>query len=147
KSRSTSSAAGSRRRSRAMVPALPAPVPVIASRPMTDLRRRAEQLGLSEKDYVQHGDGVGKLNPSVAFLDDQIKLPGKLVLVSAINPTPAGEGKTTISIGLADGLRARGVGSVPPRRQPSLGPTLGSKGGGAGGGNSRLEPFERVNLG
>jgi len=114
---------------------------------MTDLRRSAEQLGLTENDYVQYGEGVGKLKPAVAFLDEDAKLPGKLVLVSAINPTPAGEGKTTISIGLADGLRARGVRSVAALRQPSLGPTLGSKGGGAGGGNARLEPFERVNLG
>jgi formate--tetrahydrofolate ligase len=114
---------------------------------MTDLRRSAEQLGLTENDYVQYGEGVGKLKPSAAFLEDDAKLPGQLVLVSAINPTPAGEGKTTISIGLADGLRARGVRSVAALRQPSLGPTLGSKGGGAGGGNARLEPFERVNLG
>src|SRR5580658_2803297 len=114
---------------------------------MTDLRRSAEQLGLTENDYVQYGEGVGKLTPAAAFLDDDAKLPGQLVLVSAITPTPAGEGKTTVSIGLADGLRARGVRSVAALRQPSLGPTLGSKGGGAGGGNARLEPFDRVNLG
>ncbi len=118
---------------------------------MTDLRRSAEQLGLTENDYVQYGEGVGKLKPAAAFAvasgDENTKLPGQLVLVSAINPTPAGEGKTTISIGLADGLRARGVRSVAALRQPSLGPTLGSKGGGAGGGRARLEPFERVNLG
>jgi len=118
---------------------------------MTDLRRSAEQLGLTENDYVQYGEGVGKLTPAAAFAeasgDDDAKLPGQLVLVSAITPTPAGEGKTTISIGLADGLRARGIRSVAALRQPSLGPTLGSKGGGAGGGNARLEPFERVNLG
>ncbi len=114
---------------------------------MSDLRRSAEQLGLTENDYVQYGEGVGKLTPAAAFLGEDAKLPGQLVLVSAINPTPAGEGKTTISIGLADGLRSRGVRSVAALRQPSLGPTLGSKGGGAGGGNARLEPFERVNLG
>ena len=74
-------------------------------------------------------------------------LPGKLVLVSALTPTPAGEGKTTVSIGLADGLRRRGLYAACALRQPSLGPTLGSKGGGAGGGQARLEPFARVNLG
>ena len=94
-----------------------------------------------------YGEGVAKLLPTATFLSDNAPLPGKLVLVSAINPTPAGEGKTTVSIGLADGLRLRGVRSVAALRQPSLGPTLGSKGGGAGGGRSRLEPFERVNLG
>ena len=114
---------------------------------MSDLTRSAAQLGLSEDDYVPYGDGVGKLRPKVAFLGSDAKLTGKLVLVSAINPTPAGEGKTTVSIGLADGLRARGVRALAALRQPSLGPTLGSKGGGAGGGRARLEPFDRVNLG
>src|SRR5262249_27271740 len=97
--------------------------------------------------YVPFGEGAAKLRAESAFLPEGTKLKGKLVLVSAINPTPAGEGKTTISIGLSDGLHRRGENVVVPLRQPSLGPTLGSKGGGAGGGRSRLEPFDRVNLG
>lgn len=112
-----------------------------------DLTRSAEQLSLTAADYSPSGDGVGKLRREAAFLPADAELPGKLVLVSAINPTPAGEGKTTVSIGLADGLRARGLRAVAALRQPSLGPTLGSKGGGAGGGRARLEPFDRVNLG
>jgi formate--tetrahydrofolate ligase len=107
----------------------------------------ASLLGLPRDHYVPFGEGVGKLRQEAAFVPREAKLPGKLVLVSAINPTPAGEGKTTVTIGLSDGLRKRGVNAVAALRQPSLGPTLGSKGGGAGGGRARLEPFERVNLG
>jgi formate--tetrahydrofolate ligase len=107
----------------------------------------AEKLDVAPADYVPYGDGVAKLRAESAFLPEGTKLGGKLVLVSAITPSPAGEGKTTISIGLTDALRVRGVNAIAALRQPSLGPTLGSKGGGAGGGRARLEPFERVNLG
>ncbi len=114
---------------------------------MLPIEAIADKLGIPASDYVPYGEGVGKLRASSAFVPEGQRPKGKLVLVSAINPTPAGEGKTTISIGLSDGLRKRGVNAVAALRQPSLGPTLGSKGGGAGGGRSRLEPFERVNLG
>ncbi len=107
----------------------------------------AQQLGLTPDELIPYGEGTAKVKPTTAFLPEDARLDGKLVLVSALTPTPAGEGKTTISIGLADGLRARGVRSVAALRQPSLGPTLGSKGGGAGGGRARLEPFDRINLG
>lgn len=107
----------------------------------------AEKLSLSKSEYVPFGEGVAKLRAESAFVPEGQKLKAKLVLVSAITPTPAGEGKTTISIGLSDGLHRRGTNVAVALRQPSLGPTLGSKGGGAGGGRSRLEPFERVNLG
>lgn len=72
--------------------------------------------------------------------------PGRLVLVTAMTPTPAGEGKTTTSIGLADGLRRLGVNSAACLREPSLGPSLGLKGGGTGGGRAILEPSDRINL-
>lgn len=107
----------------------------------------AAKLNVPRTDWVPFGEGVGKLRAESAFVPEGAKPRGKLVLVSAINPTPAGEGKTTISIGMSDGLSRRGKNVVVALRQPSLGPTLGSKGGGAGGGRSRLEPFERVNLG
>lgn len=107
----------------------------------------AAELGLSRGSYVPFGEGVAKLLPTAAFTPAGGAAPGKLVLVSAITPTPAGEGKTTMSISLADGLRRRGRRAVAALRQPSLGPTLGSKGGGAGGGRARLEPFARINLG
>src|SRR5687768_10802613 len=107
---------------------------------MLPIAEIAEKLGLPSNDWVPFGEGVAKLRREVAFVPDGQKPRGKLVLVSAINPTPAGEGKTTISIGLSDGLHRRGKNVVVALRQPSLGPTLGSKGGGAGGGRSRLEP-------
>ncbi|MCS6913435.1 MAG: formate--tetrahydrofolate ligase [Myxococcales bacterium] len=107
----------------------------------------AAELSLRRSDYLPYGEGVAKLVPQAAFVPDDQPLGGRLVLVSAVTPTPAGEGKTTISIGLADSLRRRGVYAVAALRQPSLGPTLGAKGGGAGGGRARLEPFHRVNLG
>lgn len=107
----------------------------------------ASALALGQAEYFPYGEGVAKIAPGAAFLPEGAEMPGRLVLVSAVTPTPAGEGKTTMSIGLADGLRQRGVNAVAALRQPSLGPTLGSKGGGAGGGRARLTPFDRVNLG
>jgi formate--tetrahydrofolate ligase len=114
---------------------------------MLSIDEIASKLALPRDAYVPFGEGVAKLRAESAFVPEGTKPKGKLVLVSAINPTPAGEGKTTISIGLSEGLHGRGEKVVVALRQPSLGPTLGSKGGGAGGGRSRLEPFERVNLG
>ncbi len=114
---------------------------------MLPIEEIAAKLEVPRSDWVPFGEGVAKLRAESAFVPEGQKLRGKLVLVSAINPTPAGEGKTTISIGMSDGLSRRGKNVVVALRQPSLGPTLGSKGGGAGGGRSRLEPFERVNLG
>ncbi len=105
----------------------------------------AAQLSLSPSEWSPFGDAVGKVKLAAALADTPRK--GKLVLVSAITPTPAGEGKTTTSIGLVDGLRARGANAVAVLRQPSLGPTLGGKGGGAGGGRAHLEPFSQINLG
>ncbi len=117
--------------------------------PLLSIDDVAAKLGIDRSEYVPFGDGVAKLRADSAFVPEgaRPKGAGKLVLVSAITPTPAGEGKTTVSIGLSDGLSRRGKNVVVALRQPSLGPTLGSKGGGAGGGRSRLEPFERVNLG
>ena len=115
--------------------------------PLSSIHDVAAKLGLPSTDWVPYGEGVGKLRAEAAFVPEGQRPKGKLVLVSAITPTPAGEGKTTISIGLSDGLARRGTNVAVALRQPSLGPTLGSKGGGAGGGRSRLEPFERVNLG
>ncbi len=115
--------------------------------PLLPIEEIAAKLDLPRTDYVPFGEGVGKLRAEAAFVPEGSPLRAKLVLVSAINPTPAGEGKTTVSIGLSDGLSKRGKRAIVALRQPSLGPTLGSKGGGAGGGRSRLEPFERVNLG
>src|SRR5699024_8847714 len=71
---------------------------------------------------------------------------GKLILVTAINPTPAGEGKSTITVGLGDALSQRGKSTMIALREPSLGPTMGVKGGAAGGGYAQIQPMEDINL-
>jgi formate--tetrahydrofolate ligase len=110
-------------------------------RPISEV---ATDLGLSAGDYHAWGPGVAKVDASVAFRDDP--LAARLVLVSAINPTPAGEGKTTMTIGLTQAARKNGVRACAALREPSLGPVFGQKGGGTGGGKSQLVPSERINL-
>ena len=105
----------------------------------------AAELGIDEKYIEQYGNYKAKINCN--FLkDNQDKKDGKLILVTAITPTPAGEGKTTTSIGLADGLRAIGKSTVVALREPSLGPVFGIKGGAAGGGYAQMVPMEDINL-
>ncbi len=101
-----------------------------------------KSLGLNEDDFEQYGKYKGKVSLSL------LKAPkkGKLILVTAITPTPAGEGKTTTTIGLADGLRRIGKNSVVALREPSLGPVFGIKGGAAGGGYAQVVPMEDINL-
>lgn len=89
-------------------------------------------LGLGSTDLQPWGPGAAKVSPDAAFRDDA--LTGRLVLVSAINPTPAGEGKTTCVIGLTQAARRLGVRAACALREPSLGPVFGAKGGGTGGG-------------
>jgi formate--tetrahydrofolate ligase len=115
----------------------------LSTRPLADI---AQDLGLSNDEFTPWGPGLAKLTRSaVARLTDAQR--GRIVLVSAINPTKFGEGKTTCSVGLADGLRRRGHTAIAALRQPSLGPIFGAKGGGTGGGRARLEPSVRINLG
>lgn len=114
---------------------------------MTQIRRIGEvasELGLGADDFEQYGAGKGKLALSVLERDHGKK--GRLILVSAINPTPAGEGKTTTSIALAMGMRRRGKNAVLALREPSLGPVFGVKGGGTGGGRASLVPAADINL-
>ena len=101
-------------------------------------------LGLAESDLLPWGPGAAKVSPAATFKPDPAG--GRLVLVSAINPTPAGEGKTTCVIGLTQAARRLGVRAACALREPSLGPVFGAKGGGAGGGQSALVPGERINL-
>lgn len=109
------------------------------------IRKVAEQLGMEEEDLELYGRYKAKLSES--FLKKIEDRPdGKLVLVTAINPTPAGEGKTTISIGLADALSRLGKKAVAALREPSLGPCFGVKGGAAGGGYAQVIPMEDLNL-
>ena len=105
----------------------------------------AAELGIDEKYIEQYGSYKAKIDYN--FLKDNADRPdGKLILVTAITPTPAGEGKTTTSVGLADGLRKINKNVVVALREPSLGPVFGIKGGAAGGGYAQVVPMEDINL-
>ena len=112
---------------------------------MLHIREVAEKLGISEDDLEYYGKYKAKLS------EDYLKRAkankkGKLILVTAINPTPAGEGKTTTSVGLGDALSRLGYKTVIALREPSLGPCFGIKGGAAGGGYAQVVPMEDLNL-
>ncbi len=104
----------------------------------------AERAGIDEKYVECYGKNKAKID--LAFLTETKKKNGKLILVTAITPTPAGEGKTTTTIGLADGLKKIGKKVVVALREPSLGPVFGVKGGAAGGGYAQVVPMEDINL-
>ena len=110
--------------------------------PIEQITAIAAKLGLSSADIECYGKYKAKLPLSILKKESK----GKLVLVTAITPTPAGEGKTTTTIGLADGLRRIGKKSVVALREPSLGPVFGIKGGAAGGGYAQVIPMEDINL-
>ena len=112
-----------------------------AMRPITEIARTAH---VDEKYIEQYGRYKAKIDP--ALLKETQRKDGRLVLVTAITPTPAGEGKTTTTIGLADGLRRIGRDAVVALREPSLGPVFGIKGGAAGGGYAQVVPMEDINL-
>src|SRR3954465_7194079 len=105
----------------------------------------AEELGIPHEDLFPWGPYRAKISLN-AFKSPRATGRGRLVLVSAINPTPPGEGKTTTSVALAMGLRKRGRKAVAALREPSLGPVFGVKGGGRGGGQAMLEPADDINL-
>ena len=104
----------------------------------------AKRAHVDEKYVEQYGKYKAKIDP--ALLSETKRENGKLILVTAITPTPAGEGKTTTTIGLADGLRRIGKDVTVALREPSLGPVFGVKGGAAGGGYSQIVPMEEINL-
>lgn len=110
-------------------------------KPITEI---AETAGIDEKYIEQYGRYKAKIDP--AILKDSNRKDGKLILVTAITPTPAGEGKTTTTIGLADGMRRLGKNVTVALREPSLGPVFGIKGGAAGGGYAQVVPMEDINL-
>lgn len=105
----------------------------------------AEAAGIDEKYLEQYGKYKAKVDYSL-LRDKKDEPDGKLILVTAITPTPAGEGKTTTSVGLADGLRKIGKNAIAALREPSLGPVFGIKGGAAGGGHAQVVPMEDINL-
>lgn len=104
----------------------------------------AQKIGLSQEQLEHYGQYKAKINPQDAFTLP--KKQGHLILVTAINPTPAGEGKTTVTIGLADALNRIGKQTIVAIREPSLGPVFGIKGGAAGGGYAQVLPMEDINL-
>ena len=110
---------------------------------MEHISKIAARAGLREEDIEYYGKYKAKIDLSVMQRDRE---DGKLVLVTAITPTPAGEGKTTTTIGLADGLKRLGQNVVVALREPSLGPVFGIKGGAAGGGYAQVVPMEDINL-
>ena len=112
---------------------------------MLHIREVAERYGIAEEALELYGKYKAKLTDEL-WEQVQDRKDGKLVLVTAINPTPAGEGKTTTSIGLADALNRKGTKTMLALREPSLGPCFGIKGGAAGGGYAQVVPMEDLNL-
>src|SRR2546427_4057808 len=105
----------------------------------------AETLGLDPDDLEPYGAYKAKVRWK-AIERSRVRPDGALVLVTAMTPTPAGEGESTIAIGLADGLRKLGSRSIVALRQPALGPVFGAKGGATGGGRAQVAPMEEINL-
>lgn len=110
-------------------------------RPISEI---AEGVGIPSENLEFYGKYKAKIN--TAFLKDGTRKDGKLILVTAITPTAAGEGKTTTTVGLADGLKKIGKKAIVALREPSLGPVFGIKGGAAGGGYAQVAPMDEINL-
>ena len=111
-------------------------------KPITEI---ASELGINEEYIEPYGRYKAKLSEKL-YSELENKPDGKLILVTAINPTPAGEGKTTVSVGLSEAMAKIGKKAVLALREPSLGPVFGIKGGAAGGGYSQVVPMEDINL-
>ena len=112
---------------------------------MQPIAEIAEKLGMSADDIELYGKYKAKLSEDyIESLEDNPE--GKLVLVTAINPTPAGEGKTTVTVGLGEAMPKIGENAVIALREPSMGPVMGIKGGAAGGGYAQVVPMEDINL-
>ena len=112
--------------------------------PMLHITEIAKTAGIDPKYLEQYGNYKAKVDYNI--LNETEKREGKLILVTAINPTPAGEGKTTTTVGLADGMKKLGKNVLVALREPSLGPVFGVKGGAAGGGYAQVVPMEDINL-
>ena len=112
--------------------------------PLMDIEAIAARAGIDEAYLERYGRNKAKV--SLKLLDEHTEKDGKLVLVTAITPTPAGEGKTTTTVGLADALSRLGMRTMAALREPSLGPVFGLKGGAAGGGYAQVAPMDEINL-
>ena len=122
----------------------PTDIEIAQAADIKHIKTIAEKIGVAEEDLYYFGKHKAKL-PLHLINADRVK-QSKLILVTAINPTPAGEGKTTVSVGLTDGLNKTGKKAIAVLREPSLGPLFGMKGGAAGGGYSQVIPMEDINL-
>ena len=125
--------------------AFPSDIEIAQAANPLHITKVAAKLGISEDDLELYGKYKAKISPQV-IKNLKDKPDGKLILVTAITPTPAGEGKTTTSVGLTDGLNAIGKNACVALREPSLGPSFGLKGGAAGGGYAQVIPMEDINL-
>ncbi len=105
----------------------------------------AQSIGLTEDDYEPYGKYKAKVSLDVLKRNAE-KKDGKLILMTAVTPTPPGEGKSTVTVGLTQALNKLGYKSIAALREPSLGPVFGMKGGAAGGGMSQVVPMEEINL-
>lgn len=119
-------------------------IEIAQATPMRPIAEIAQKAGIADEYLESYGRYKAKVDPRL--LKESDRPEGKLILVTAITPTPAGEGKTTTTIGLADGLRHIGKNAVIALREPSLGPVFGIKGGAAGGGYAQVVPMEDINL-
>ncbi|HZJ75778.1 MAG TPA: formate--tetrahydrofolate ligase [Clostridia bacterium] len=119
-------------------------IEIAQSAQINHINKVAAQVGIGEDELEYYGKYKAKLPLSI--MNDETKKGGKLVLVTAITPTAAGEGKTTVTIGLTDALKSIGKSSIAALREPSLGPVFGIKGGAAGGGYAQVIPMEDINL-
>ena len=122
----------------------PSDLEIAQNAPISHIKEIAQKVNIDENDLQYYGKYKSKL--PLELIDEEKIKKAKLILVSAINPTPAGEGKTTVSIGLNEGLNKIGKKAVVVLREPSLGPVFGIKGGAAGGGYSQVIPMEDINL-
>ena len=125
---------------------MPSDIEIAQACEMEPIVEVAEQAGIDEKYLEPYGKYMAKVDNISVLKDYADKPDGKLILVTAITPTPAGEGKTTTSVGLADGMRQIGEDVIVALREPSLGPVFGIKGGAAGGGYAQVVPMEDINL-
>lgn len=122
----------------------PSDLEIAQSAEIKHIKTIAAKIGITEDDLQYYGKHKSKL--PLDLIDEEKIKKAKLILVTAVNPTPAGEGKTTVSIGLNEGLNKIGKKSIVVLREPSLGPVFGIKGGAAGGGYSQVIPMEDINL-
>ncbi len=125
---------------------MPSDIEIAQACEMEPIVEVAAQAGIDEKYLEPYGRYMAKVDNISVLKDYADKPDGKLILVTAITPTPAGEGKTTTSVGLADGMRQIGEDVIVALREPSLGPVFGIKGGAAGGGYAQVVPMEDINL-